>query len=346
MPNESLMNPKVAVVILNWNGKNFLEKFLPSLFKYSDNIADVIIADNASTDDSLAFLRNSYPGLRVIENEVNGGFSKGYNDALRLIDADYYILLNTDIEVTAGWINPVIELMENDEMIAVCQPKLLSWHERDKFEYAGAAGGFIDKWGYPFCRGRMFMVTETDKGQYDESREIFWATGACMFVRADLYRQYGGLDADFFAHMEEIDFCWRLKNEGYKIMYTPLSIVYHIGGGTLPKSSSFKTYLNFRNNFILLFKNLPFNKLLPVIMLRLILDGIAGLKFLISGHPGDCLAVIKAHFSFYVSLRKTWRKRKNIHQRSVSCVYNGSIVYQHFFNKTDYFSDLKSENFS
>jgi len=340
------MKAKVAVVILNWNGKSFLEKFLPSLINYTDDDVEIIIADNASTDDSIAFLRSSYPALRIIENESNGGFSKGYNDALVQTDADYYVLLNSDIEVTEAWIRPVIELMESDKMIAVCQPKLLSWNERHKFEYAGAAGGFVDKWGYPFCRGRIFMSTETDNGQYDDACEIFWATGACMFIRADIYRNFGGLDNDFFAHMEEIDFCWRLKNAGYKIMYTPLSKVYHIGGGTLPQSSSFKTYLNFRNNFILLFKNLPSNQLIPVITVRLLLDGIAGIKFLVSGYPGDCFAVIKAHFSFYTSFGKTWKKRKDIQQRKVSCMYEGSIVYEHFFNKTDIFSKLKSEKFT
>ena len=225
----------IAVVILNWNGREFLRKFLPSVILHSSSVAEVIVADNASTDSSVEFLQQNFPQVRIITNLTNGGFAKGYNDALAEVAADYYILLNSDIEVTPHWIEPVIKLMESDPLIAACQHKLRSYHQPEKFEYAGAAGGFIDKYGYPFCRGRIFQDIETDNGQYDDVKEIFWATGACMFVKADLYRQFGGLDADFFAHMEEIDFCWRLKNGGYKIMYCPESIVYHVGGGTLPK---------------------------------------------------------------------------------------------------------------
>lgn len=246
---------KTAVVILNWNGRKFLKKFLPDVIKFSKKDAEVIVADNASTDDSVAVLKADFPEIRIIENKSNGGFAKGYNQALKLIDAEYYILLNSDIEVTENWINPVIELMESDKNIAACQPKIRSYHEKEKFEYAGAAGGFIDKFGYPFCRGRIFQSLEEDKGQYDDTVEIFWATGAALFIRAELYHKLGGMDDDFFAHMEEIDLCWRLKNEGYKIMYCPKSTVYHVGGGTLPTSSSWKTYLNFRNNFFLIYKN-------------------------------------------------------------------------------------------
>jgi GT2 family glycosyltransferase len=252
---------KTAVVILNWNGRNFLETFLPSVLEYSARCADVIVADNASTDDSVAFLQEHYPQIRIIEHPKNGGFSKGYNDALKQIDAEYYILLNSDVEVTPNWITPVIEMMDADPSIAACQPKLRSFEDRSQFEYAGAAGGFIDAYGYPFCRGRIFDVLEEDRGQYDDACEVFWATGACLFVRADLYHALGGLDEDFFAHMEEIDFCWRLKNNGHKVMYCPDSTVYHVGGGALPKSSPRKTYLNFRNNLALLVKNLPSKRL-------------------------------------------------------------------------------------
>ena len=232
---------RVAVVILNWNGREFLRKFLPSVIGFSQGDAEIIVADNASTDSSLEFLANEFPGIRVIQNLTNGGFAKGYNDALKQVDAEYYVLLNSDIEVTSGWIKPVIQLMDTHPEVAACQPRIRSYHSPDKFEYAGAAGGFIDHYGYPFCRGRMFQHLEADQGQYDNSCEIFWATGACMFVRAELYHQMGGLDEDFFAHMEEIDFCWRLKNAGHAIMYCPESVVYHVGGGTLPKKSSFKT---------------------------------------------------------------------------------------------------------
>ena len=244
---------KTAVVILNWNGKKFLEQFLPYVIKHSSSDAEVIVADNASNDDSVEFLKNNYPEIQIINNNENGGFSKGYNEALSKIDAEYYVLLNSDIEVTENWIKPIIDLMDSDKSIAVCQPKLRSYHQKEMFEYAGAAGGFIDKYGYPFCRGRIFNSIEVDNGQYDDTCEVFWATGAAMFVRAELYHKFGGLDNDFFAHMEEIDFCWRLKNEGYKIMYCADSVVYHVGGGTLPKNSSRKTFLNFRNNFNLLY---------------------------------------------------------------------------------------------
>ena len=336
---------KTAVVILNWNGRKFLEKFLPSVITFSKEDAEIIIADNASSDDSLEFMQKEYPEIRVIKNAENGGFSKGYNDALSQIDADFYVLLNSDIEVTPHWIKPIITLMESDKSIAVCQPKLLSYAEPEKFEYAGAAGGFIDKYGYPFCRGRIFQNLETDNGQYDNVCEIFWASGAAMFVRADLYHKYGGLDNDFFAHMEEIDFCWRLKNEGYKVMYCPDSKVFHVGGGTLPKNNSKKTYLNFRNNFYLLYKNLPSDKLFKVFIIRLLLDFVAGIKFLTEGGYKDLFAVVKAHFSFYFSIKKNFKKRKSISQKNVTEMYNGNIVWEHYIRKKKIFSELNPELF-
>lgn len=335
---------KVAVVILNWNGRKFLQKFLPEVIKYSEE-AEIIVADNASSDDSIDLLQKSFPDVRIIQNKENGGFSKGYNDALAQVDADYYVLLNSDIEVTENWIQPIIDLMESDKDIAVCQPKIRSYYERDKFEYAGAAGGFIDKFGYPFCRGRLFQSIETDTGQYDDVAEIFWATGACMFVKAKLYNEYDGLDNDFFAHMEEIDFCWRLKNAGYKIMYCPHSTVYHVGGGTLPKNSSRKTYLNFRNNFILLFKNLPFRRLIFVFIVRLILDGVAGIKFLLDSGVKDMLAVVKAHFHVYLSIPKHLKKRKKIKQKKVSKLYYGSIVIDYYIRKKRRFDELDKTKF-
>jgi len=273
---------KVAVVILNWNGRKFLEKFLPSVTKNSIG-AEVIIADNASTDDSVDFMKENYPELRLIINSSNSGYAGGYNEALAQINAEYYVLLNSDIEVGENWVMPIIEEMDKNPEIGAAQPKLIAYYQKDEFEYAGAAGGFIDKYGYPFCRGRLFNSLEKDTEQYNDNTEIFWASGAAMFVRANAFHKVGGLDNDFFAHMEEIDLCWRLKLSGYKIMAIPKSIVYHVGGGTLPKNSSRKTYLNFRNNFALLFKNLPKNRLWKVFIARLVLDGVAAIRFLTEG---------------------------------------------------------------
>ena len=246
---------KLAIVILNWNGKRFLEQFLPVLEQYLPEYAEIVVADNASSDGSVAFLKEAHPSVRVLEHTENEGFARGYNHAFEHVEAEYYCLLNSDIEVTPHWIEPIIEQMDSDERIAAVQPKLLSYHDRGRFEYAGASGGFVDKYGYPFCRGRVFSNVEDDHGQYDNEMDIFWASGAALFVRSDVYRTMGGLDPDFFAHMEEIDFCWRIKNAGYKIKVNPKSVVYHIGGGTLPKNNSFKTYLNFRNNLFLLLKS-------------------------------------------------------------------------------------------
>ena len=337
---------KVAIVILNWNGKLFLEKFLPFLIKYNSSDAEIIIADNASKDDSISFLQTNYPDIRIIKNNENGGFSKGYNDALSQVDAEYYVLLNSDIEVTPNWINPVINLMDSDKSIAACQSKIMSYYNKEQFEYAGAAGGYIDKFGYPFCRGRIFQVLEKDEKQYNDVVEIFWATGACMFVRAELYHKLGGLDDDFFAHMEEIDFCWRLKNQGYKIMYCPDSMVFHVGGGTLPKNNPHKTYLNFRNNFFLLFMNLPKEKIFPVFFVRFFLDGIAGMKFLFEGHFKDAIAVIEAHFRFYFSISKLIKKRRMLKHSEVSCVFNKPIVFEHYLKKKKSFKHLDPDSFS
>ena len=264
-----------AVVILNWNGKKMLERFLPSVTAHTQGDAEVIIADNGSTDDSLDFVRAQYPGLRIIELDKNYGFAGGYNRALQQVKADYYVLLNDDVEVTPGWIEPVVAQMQQHPDTAICQPKLLMYDQRDTFEYAGGAGGFLDKYGYPFCRGRMFTSLEQDNGQYNTPGEIFWASGAAMFVRADVWHQLGGLDDDFFAHMEEIDFCWRTHLAGYRVRYCPQSTVYHVGGGTLPKSSPFKTELNFRNNLSMLYKNLPVKRRGWVLAMRMWLDRVA-----------------------------------------------------------------------
>jgi GT2 family glycosyltransferase len=336
---------RTAVVILNWNGKKFLEKFLPPLIQHTGQDASIIVADNCSTDDSVQFLQTNFPGIRVINNPDNGGFARGYNLALKEVEAEYYILLNSDIEVTENWIGPVIRLMDSDLSIGACQPKIRSYHEPKKFEYAGAAGGFIDKFGYPFCRGRMFLQIEEDHGQYDDTHEVFWATGACLFVRSHLYHEMGGFDEDFFAHMEEIDFCWRLSNAGYRIMYCPESTVFHIGGGTLPKASWKKTYLNFRNNFILLYKNLPDSWLVRVFAVRLMLDAVAALKFLVQAGFKDFWAVARAHFSFYRSFAKTRQKRKAIKQGSIKNIYRGSLVFDYYILRKRRFSQLRSTLF-
>lgn len=340
------MDSKVAVVILNWNGKGFLEKFLPTVIENSKGVADVIVADNASTDDSVKFLAQNFPDTEVIVNTENGGFAKGYNDALSKVKADYYILLNSDIEVTPGWIEPVIQLMESDDQIVACQPKLRDYFNQDAFEYAGAAGGFIDKYGYPFCRGRLFQNIENDNSQFDDPIEIFWATGACLFVKATIYHELGGLDERFFAHMEEIDFCWRAKNKGYKIMYCPDSTVFHVGGGTLPKRSWRKTYLNMRNNNIMLYKNLPSSRLFKVFIARLVLDGAAAFKFLIDGGIKDMFAVVYAHWSFFPLLRQLHRERKIAKPKAVSKIYKGNIAIDYFFRGIKKFSDLDKNKFS
>ncbi len=337
---------RVAVVILNWNGKKFLEKFLPSVVKHSSADANIIIADNASTDDSIQFLGEHFPEIQIIQNPVNGGFAKGYNDALALVESEYYVLLNSDIEVTANWIEPVIEMMDADRRIAACQPKLLAYHNRSHFEYAGAAGGFIDHYGYPFCRGRIFQELEEDRGQYDRETEIFWATGACMFVRAEMFHRFGGFDHDFFAHMEEIDLCWRLKNAGFRIMFCPASVVYHVGGGTLPKESSRKTYLNFRNNLTLIFKNIPSGEIVMVFMTRWALDWVAAIKFLAEGDVRDFWAVLKAHWYFIFHLRSQVKKRRRIFQSPVSGIYRRNMVLEHFFRKKKTFSELDPSAFT
>jgi GT2 family glycosyltransferase len=331
---------KLSIVILNWNGRKLLEQFLPSLVDNCPSWAQIVVADNASTDDSLLFLQKYYPDLRVMLNDKNYGFAGGYNKALAQIEAEYYCLLNSDIEVTPGWIEPIIDFLDRHTDVAICQPKLLSFYKKDEFEYAGAAGGYIDRYGYPFCRGRLFNTLEKDKGQYNNNVEIFWATGACMFIRSKLYHQLGGLDDDFFAHMEEIDICWRVKNAGYKVMYIPESTVYHIGGGTLQKKSPQKTYLNFRNNIVLLFKNLPKRRLIFVFLIRFVLDAIAAIRFLFDSGWGDCVAVCKAYVAFYGSFRKQFAKRSRIKHRHVGQIYGRSIVFDYYVLKKRKFRDL------
>lgn len=336
---------KTAIVILNWNGKEFLEKFLPSVVKFSSLAKTKIwLADNGSTDNSVEFVRQYFPMLGVICLDKNYGFTGGYNLALKQIDAQYFILLNSDVELSPNWLDPLLSLMESDLKIAACMPKILAYADKNRFEYAGASGGFIDKYGFPFCRGRIFDQLEKDIGQHNSAQDIFWATGACLMVRADLYRQLGGLDNDFFAHMEEIDLCWRMKNLGYRIVVEPKSVVYHVGGGTLPNESPWKLYYNFRNNLYLLYKNLPKEKFRLTLFKRQVFDGVAALKYLAGFQFSSFYAVLKAHISFYANKKILRAKRNEIQStRKVSCfneMYPRSIVIDYFLKKKKLFSDL------
>ncbi len=335
--------PSVAVVILNWNGADFLMKFLPSVVKYSQP-ARVIVADNGSTDNSAEVVKNNFPSVEFLQLPQNYGFAKGYNEALRQIKADYYVLLNSDVEVTEGWVEQIVEFMERNKDVAAVMPKILAYDNRTMFEYAGASGGFIDKLGYPFCRGRIFDTIEQDKGQYNDVQEVFWASGAAMFVRAEDYHSLGGLDEDFWAHMEEIDFCWRVKNSGKKIYVFPRVKVFHVGGGSLSYGNKRKVFLNHRNNLFMLYKNLPKGKLWLVILTRMVMDGLSALSYLSKGGFGAFGAVIKAHWHFWKSQRVLKQKRKNLisHNRfDYKQVYNKSIVWQYFAAKKTKFSDLK-----
>ena len=332
---------KLAIVILNWNGKRFLSEFLPSLIRFAPAYSEIIIADNASSDHSVAFLKTNFPSIKIIQNRENGGFSKGYNDALKQVEAEYYCLLNSDVEVTENWIEPIINILDNQSEVAVVQPKILSYSNRKQFEYAGACGGFIDFLGYPFCRGRFFECLEEDEGQYNDATEVFWATGAALFVRSSIYHTLNGLDEDFFAHMEEIDFCWRAKNLGYKIMVEPKSVVYHVGGGTLPKKNSKKTYLNFRNNWFLLLKNLPKHKMLKVFLLRFPLDHIAALFFFAQGHYRDTWAVYRAQLSCLKQFGKIKQKRNIINEQVYKETFQNSIVFEHYLKGKSKFDGKK-----
>lgn len=338
--------PKVAVVILNWNGRFFLEKFLPSVYNSTYPNIEFIIGDNASTDDSVRFVQETYPSIRIIRNEANLGFAGGYNEVLKSVDADYFVLLNSDVEVTPNWIEPVVEYLDSEHEMAAAQPKILAYHEKGLFEHAGAAGGYIDRYGYPFCRGRLFHEIEADRRQYDDTCEIFWATGAALFIKAAAWRQSGGFDADFFAHMEEIDLCWRLKRMGYKIGYVATSTVYHVGGGTLQASNPKKTYLNFRNNLVMLQKNLPLLTAVWVIFARLWLDLLALIKFLVDRKPRDAWAISRAHQYFFLHIFKNAKKRQKYGStENLKGLYTKSILWAFYVNKIRKFSGLKGENF-
>jgi GT2 family glycosyltransferase len=300
---------KIAVVILNFNGRNFLQQFLPQVIQHSA-LATVFVVDNGSTDDSLQLLRTEFPGVQLLSFPTNLGFCAGYNEALRQIVAEYYVLLNSDVEVTPGWLEPLIQQLDSNPTIAAAQPKILSFHQRTYFEYAGAAGGYLDWLGYPFCRGRIFDTLEADEGQYNNAQPVFWATGACLFIRAKTFHEMGGLDADFFAHMEEIDLCWRLRRKGYLVYAVPASIVYHVGGGTLGVQNPQKTFLNFRNGLSLLVKNLHLRSLFVVIPTRTVLDVIALVRFALTGRVNHAVAISRAYLHFLGRLPREFRKRQ------------------------------------
>lgn len=334
--------PKVSVVILNWNGRSYLEQFLPSVTATTYSNTEIVVVDNCSTDDSIEFVEREYPTIKLVKLTQNYGFAKGYNEGLKQVEADYYVLLNSDVEVDIHWLEPMVDLLEKDGSIGVCQPKLLQYHKKTDFEYAGAAGGWLDHWGYPFARGRIFDICEQDNGQFNDTVPIFWASGAAMMVRAELYHRLGGLDEFFFAHQEEIDFCWRVQRAGYKVYVCGSSKVYHVGGGTLPKGNMRKVYLNFRNNLIMLAKNLPTSRLYLVLAVRFCLDHISSFKAIWNGEMRYAYAVIRAHHGFSKWLwshRKELKKEKKTTE-NLKGYYRGSVVWWHFARKKKTFREI------
>jgi GT2 family glycosyltransferase len=328
---------KIAVVILNWNGAKLLEQFLPSVVSFSEEAA-IYVADNASTDNSIDVIQTQFPSVKIIQNSENFGFAKGYNEALQFVEEPFYALVNSDIEVTENWLVPIIEMFENESETAIIQPKILDFKKKTHFEYAGAAGGFIDQLGYPFCRGRIFETIEADKNQYDDEIPIFWASGACFFIRREVYRKLNGFDPDFFAHQEEIDLCWRAFNLGYQTKFTYKSTVYHVGGATLQQSNPKKTFLNFRNSLLMLVKNLPKNQLFPILFMRLCLDGLAGIQFLVKGKFSHFSAILKAHFAFYCIGYQFYKKRTTFERSDY--FKTKSIVYRYFIKNGKVFGTI------
>ncbi|GAB4508991.1 MAG: glycosyltransferase family 2 protein [Allomuricauda sp.] len=329
---------KIAVVILNWNGEALLERFLPSVLEYSKG-TDIYVVDNASTDGSVEYVAQHYPNINIIQNSSNGGFAKGYNEGLKHVKADVYCLLNSDVEVTPDWLEPIKNTFSTQPEAAIIQPKILDLMRKDHFEYAGAAGGFLDKFGYPFCRGRIFQTIEKDEGQYDDIREVFWATGACMFIKSDVFWSLGGFDEDYFAHQEEIDLCWRAQNAGYKVFYVGHSHIYHLGGSTLSNMNPKKTFLNFRNSLYSITKNLPRRQAWPIVFIRLLLDAIAALRFIFQLKVDHCFAILRAHFSFYGNFIKMYRKREKANFILKYYVAT-SIVWSYFVHQIKNFNIL------
>nr|WP_297308682.1 glycosyltransferase family 2 protein [uncultured Flavobacterium sp.] len=326
-----------AIIILNWNGKNLLEKFLPFLVKYSSD-ATIYLADNASSDNSIDFVTLNFPQIKIIRNNENFGFAKGYNEALKSVNEKYLCLINSDIEVTENWIEPIKSLFELNEDVGIIQPKILDFKNKSKFEYAGAAGGFIDKLGFPFCRGRIFDSLEKDLGQYNDEKQIFWASGACFFIRNSVYKSLNGFDENFFAHQEEIDLCWRAFNQNIKVFYCGNSTVYHVGGATLSVSNPRKTYLNYRNSLIMLYKNLPKKGRFSTIFKRLCYDGVSGVRLMLQLKPLHCFAIVKSHFAFYgmVSKYKKWNNQNN----KSDYFYTKDIVKSYFIEKKKTFNEF------
>ena len=336
---------KLSIVILNWNGSHHLRRFLPSVVKHSNyDWTEIVVADNHSDDDSCKIIELEFPGVKLLRLDRNYGFAEGYNQALKNNDAEYILLLNSDVEVTENWLKPMIQIMDSHPLIGACQPKIMQLDHPEKFEYAGASGGFIDHYGYPFCRGRLINFQEQDLGQYNNSISVFWASGAAMLVRGKLWHEFGGFDADFWAHMEEIDLCWRMKNRGYKVVVCPESKVFHLGGGSLAYGSPQKIYLNFRNNLFLLYKNLPRDKFYKPLILRMILDGIAAFQFLVTGQLKAFTKVSAAHRDFYRSLGKLRMKRKELLSKLVTTdhaeIYKGSLIFDFYIAKKRKFSSL------
>ena len=337
MKNDAMAEFKIAIVILNWNGKVLLEQFLPSVIEHSKE-AIVFVADNASTDESVAFVKSTFPTVKIIQNTENGGYAKGYNDALKHMEADVFCLLNNDVEVTKNWLLHIIKTFQENPNTAIIQPKLLDYNNKTAFEYAGAAGGFIDKFGYPYCRGRIFNTIENDNGQFNDISEIFWASGACLFIRSHVFNALNGLDEAFFAHMEEIDLCWRAKNLGYSTMYVGTSTIYHVGGATLSNANPKKTFLNFRNSLFALTKNAN-GHIFWLIFVRLLLDGVAGVKFLVELKPNHALAILKAHLSFYYHFKQLLSKRKFI-KNKIKYYQITLIVVAYFIKRKTTFKNL------
>jgi len=336
---------KTAVVILNWNGIGWLQKFLETAVRFSKRSdTELYLADNGSTDGSAEWVSQNFRDVRTIRFDSNHGFAGGYNLALKQIDARYFVLLNSDAEVTEGWLDPMIKHLDQNPDVAACQPKIRSFLNRDHFEYAGAAGGFIDKFGYTFCRGRIFEHVEKDNGQYDNETDIFWSSGACMMIRSEAWEKCGGFDGNFFAHMEEVDLCWRFHLSGYRVSFIPGSTVYHAGGGALPYDSKLKTYLNFRNNLYLLYKNLPDKNLHRTIFIRKILDGVAAIVFIFRGRPGNAKSVWKAHIDYYKNLKSLKTGRRSVKNltinKSEGLMVNKSIVFRFYIKGQKTFSSL------
>ncbi len=335
--------PSVAIVILNWNGKHYLQQFLPFVQKTTYANCRIIVADNGSTDGSVHFLEQTFPGIEIILLEKNFGFAGGYNAALQQVTADYFVLLNSDVEVTPDWLQPIIMLLENDATHAACQPKILSYKSRTFFEYAGAGGGWLDAFGYPLARGRIFDICEEDSSQYDTTEEVFWASGAAMVIKSKVFREMHGFDEYFFAHQEEIDLCWRIKLAGFKIFCSPDSVIYHVGGGTLPRGNSRKTLLNFRNNQIMLAKNLPWSEKWWKIPFRMMLDQVSALKGFLSGEGGYFVAILKAHlfFGYWIFFgNKKWKPKHRVKVEKLTGVYHGNVAWQHFIEKKKKFSEI------